>query len=196
MKLIVGLGNPGLFYSGSRHNIGFQVVKRLAKTEKIVLKKEKGILALTAKFKLRDEFILLALPLTFMNLSGDAVKSLIKKYKIDLKDLLIVCDDLDLAFGRFKMRKAGSSAGHKGVSSIINSLGKDEFNRLRIGIGRPKGRIDPAEFVLKHFDRKESQALPAVIEEAQNSCRCWVVEGIDKCMNIFNRSDNAKGVKA
>ncbi|MCX5700490.1 MAG: aminoacyl-tRNA hydrolase [Candidatus Omnitrophica bacterium] len=196
MKLIVGLGNPGLFYSGSRHNIGFQVVKRLAKTEKIALKKEKGILALTAKFKLRDEFILLALPLTFMNLSGDAVKSLIRKYKIDLKDLLIVCDDLDLAFGRFKMRKAGSSAGHKGVSSIINSLGKDEFNRLRIGIGRPKGRIAPAEFVLKHFDRKELQVLPAVIEEAQNSCRCWVVEGIDKCMNIFNRSDNAKGVKA
>ena len=195
MKLIMGLGNPGLIYAGSRHNIGFRVVKHLAKIEKVIFKKEKGTLALSGKTKFDNENIVLALPLTFMNLSGEAVSHLVKKYKIDLKDLLIVCDDLDLAFGRFKMRKAGSSAGHKGVSSIINSLGKDEFNRLRIGIGRPKGRIDPAEFVLKHFDRKESQALPAVIEEAQNSCRCWVVEGIDKCMNIFNRSDNAKGVK-
>lgn len=195
MKLIVGLGNPGLFYSNSRHNIGFQVVKHLAKTEKIALKKEKGILALSGKFRINSENIVLALPLTFMNLSGDAVKGLIKKYKVELKDLLIVCDDLDLEFGRFKMRKAGSSAGHRGMDSIINSLGKPDFNRLRIGIGRPNDKIDPAEFVLKHFDRKEKQALAGIIEKAKESCLCWVVEGIDKSMNIFNRSDNAKGVK-
>lgn len=189
MKLIVGLGNPGLLYAGSRHNVGFQVVKRLAKTERIVLKKEKGISALSGKGKINGENITLSLPLTFMNLSGEAVRALIKKYKVELKDLLIVCDDLDLDFGRLKIRETGSSAGHRGMKSIIDSLGKNEFSRLRIGIGRPKARIDPAEFVLGHFNRRERLELSKIIGKAQEVIQCWVIDGIEKCMNIFNRND-------
>lgn len=208
MKLIVGLGNPGRIYIDSRHNIGFSVVRSLSRLYKIPLKKEKGILSLSGRGKIEGQLILLALPLTFMNLSGLAARELVKKYKIDLSDLLVVCDDLDLSFGRLKIRRDGSSAGHRGIKSIIDSLGSKEFCRLRIGIGRPShqlihknikdtnwcgGRpqnaIDSADYVLAPFNKKERERVEEIIDNACDALRVWVGRGITEAMNIFNRSN-------
>jgi len=192
MKLIVGLGNPGILYSGSRHNIGFQVIKYLAKSEKIVLKKEKGIPALSAKAKIDGLDVVLAMPLTFMNLSGQAASALLKKYRAGLDELLVVCDDLDLEFGRLKIRSSGSSAGQRGVKSIIDSFDNFEFSRLRIGIGRPQGNLDAATYVLSHFNKKEKSQLQEIIHRAAECCRAWASEGVEKSMNIFNGKVNIK----
>ena len=139
MKLIVGLGNPGRQYADSRHNIGFLVLRALAADA--VFKREPNVFSLTAKIRINREAHLLALPLTFMNLSGSAVEALCDKFDISLSDLLIVCDDLDLEFGSMRLKAKGSSAGHRGIQSIIESLGSNDFARLRIGIGRPRGLI-------------------------------------------------------
>ena len=187
MKLIVGLGNPGLIYSGSRHNIGFEVIKNLAGVYKIALRKEKGIKALSGKGKIGYSHIVLALPLTFMNLSGEAVKPVLKRYRITITDFLVVCDDLDLEFGRIKICPKGSSAGHRGIKSVEDLLGSTEFNRLRIGIGRPRENSSASDFVLSHFNRTEKKNIPAIIDRSVECCRSWVEEGIDKTMNIFNR---------
>jgi len=205
MKLIVGLGNPGRLYIDSRHNIGFAVVKLLAKIYKISLKKEKGSLALSGKVKISGQNVILAMPLTFMNLSGIAIASLLKKYKIDLPrsslksqvdskegrglgNLLVVCDDLDLEFGRLKLRPSGSSGGQRGLKSIIDSVGSQRFARLRIGIGRPSASEDTgaSEYVLSAFNRKEKDRVRQIIEKAGECCQAWVREGVTETMNIFN----------
>jgi PTH1 family peptidyl-tRNA hydrolase len=194
VKLIVGLGNPGIFYSGTRHNIGFQVIKYLAKDRKFALKKEKGVKVLSAKGKLDGIDAVLAMPLTFMNLSGEALAPLLKKYNVGSGDLLVVCDDLDLEFGQIKIRAAGSSAGHRGIQSIVDSLGTNEFNRIRVGIGRPKG-ADASDYVLSHFKRDERIQLPEIISRAKECCISWAVDGVEKSMSIFNRSINSKELK-
>jgi len=188
MKLIVGLGNPGILYASSRHNIGFQVVKYLARIEKVALKKEKGMSALSAKAKIEGTDALLALPLTYMNLSGEAVRLLLKKYRVGLADLLVICDDLDLEFGRIKIRSSGSSAGHRGVKSIIDLLGSDAFSRLRIGIGRPQDNTAATDYVLSRFHKREKSELSALIKKAAEAARAWVGKGVEKSMNIFNRN--------
>ncbi len=195
MKLIVGLGNPGILYASSRHNIGSQVIKYLAKTEGIVLKKERNIRALSAKAKIGDFDLVLAIPLTFMNLSAEAVIPLLKKYKVGLDDLLIVCDDLDLDFGRQKIRSRGSCAGHKGINSIIVSLGSNEFSRLRIGIGRPRNK-DISKFVLSRFSKAEKTRVPEIIQTAADCCKSWVSQGVEKTMNIFNPAFNIKACRS
>jgi len=191
MKLIVGLGNPGRVYANSRHNIGFGVVKALAKGQKTVLKKDRFTPALTAKLRVAEERIILAEPLTFMNLSGSAVGPLLKKYKIDLVDLLVVCDDLDLEFGRIKIRPDGSSGGHNGLVSIIETLGTKDFARLRVGIGRPKANMDSADYVLTPFSRQESPELKEIIERAADCCLTWIEQGLTRSMNLFNHRSNA-----
>jgi PTH1 family peptidyl-tRNA hydrolase len=186
MKLIVGLGNPGNLYVHSRHNVGFLVVRTLARAHKILLKKEKGILSLSGKGRIEGQNIVLAMPLTFMNLSGVAVAGLLKRYKINPSNLLVVCDDLDLSLGRLKIKSSGSSGGHRGLKSIIESLKMDGFARLRIGIGRPL-RTDISAYVLSHFSKKEKVELSEIIERASGCCRVWAAKGIDKSMNIFNQ---------
>ncbi len=197
MKLIVGLGNPGRIYSESRHNIGFSVIKALSKIYKILLKKD-NTFSLSGKGKIEGTNLILALPLTFMNLSGIAVSALIKKYKIDLPrpcthgrgldNLLVVCDDLDLDFGVIKIRPSGSSAGHRGLGSIIETLGSQGFSRLRIGIGRPlRGNTDASSFVLSSFAKKEKGKIKELIENACDCCRVWAKKGIIESMNTFNR---------
>lgn len=193
MKLIVGLGNPGRLYIDSRHNIGFSVVKLLAKIYKISLKKEEGNLSLSGKVKISGQNVILAMPLTFMNLSGIAVAGLLKKYKIESGNLLVVCDDLDLEFGRLKLRPSGSSGGHRGLKAIIDSVGSQRFARLRIGIGRPPASedIEASEYVLSAFNRKEKAAVRQIIEKAGECCQAWVREGVTETMNIFNKRRNA-----
>ncbi len=187
MKLIVGLGNPGDIYKDSRHNIGFSVVRHLAKTQGIALKKERNVFC--GRGNIADVEVLLALPLTFMNLSGTAVNLLRKRHKIDLNKLLVVSDDLDLEFGRLKIRAGGASGGHKGLQSVIDNLGSREFVRLRIGIGRPDDDkyTDASEYVLAPFSGKEKEACRDIIEKAAFCCEIWVKEGVHKCMNIFNK---------
>jgi len=187
-KLIVGLGNPGLIYAGSRHNIGFAVLKSLAGSLKINFKRDSLASASVAKDKLLQQDLVLALPQTYMNLSGIAVKALLKKFKVDSKDLLVVCDDLDLELGKIKIRPQGSSGGQRGLESIIERLGTQDFCRLRIGIGRPKssGSQDAAKYVLSGFLRQEKAALKQIEEDAVRCCLSWVKKGIVQTMNIFN----------
>ena len=186
MKLIVGLGNPGNIYIYSRHNIGFLVIKALSKSYKLTLKPDKQTLSKNAKFRVGNQEILLAMPLTFMNLSGSVVSALLKKYKVGLDNLLVICDDLDLGLGRLKVRRAGSSGGHRGLKSIIDSIDSQEFARLRIGIGRPFSNSNAAGYVLSHFTRKEKEQVKQVIERAVQCCQSWLTQGIEKTMNIFN----------
>jgi peptidyl-tRNA hydrolase, PTH1 family len=187
MKLIVGLGNPGFIYRMSRHNIGFEVVKSLASSLKIYFKRDRLVSALVARDDKTGEGLLLALPQTFMNLSGVSVKALLNKFKITPQDLLIVCDDLDLDLGRMKIRPGGSSAGQRGVKSIIEHLDTENFSRLRIGIGRPKNQADAAKYVLAGFLRKEKEAVQEIKEEAVSCCLSWVEKGINETMNIYNK---------
>lgn len=210
MKLIVGLGNPGKIYIDSRHNIAFSVVKLLAKIYRVAFKKDKDAPCLSAKTKIDDQNVILALPLTFMNLSGIAVSALLKKYKIDLENLLVVCDDLDLELGRMKIKSCGSSGGHRGLQSIIDSLARQNFARLRVGIGRPPHQLmyknaargnwcvgrphhknsDIIEYVLSAFTKKEKKIISEVIKNAGDCCRVWVTEGLSKSMSMFNRRNN------
>lgn len=186
MKLIVGLGNPGEAYADSRHNIGFKVVRALVACAKAVLKRDRGTFSLSCREKIGAEEVILALPLTFMNLSGVAVKDLARKYKIKIDDLLVVCDCMDLEFGRLKLRPGGSAAGQRGLQSIIESLGTQDFARLRVGIGRPSGSRDAADYVLTAFNRKERSGLREVLEEAASCCESWVTKGITETMNKYN----------
>jgi len=187
--MVVGLGNPGVIYKDSRHNIGFAVVKAIAKVYKTTLKRDKDTFSLSAKIKIGQQGAILALPLTFMNLSGIAVSALLKKYKIDLKSLLVVCDDLDLEFARLKIRNRGSSGGHRGLQSIIDNLASQGFSRLRIGIGRPRKTIDSAEYVLSAFKKKEKEESKEILERAVDCAGVWVTEGVERAMNIFNQKE-------
>jgi PTH1 family peptidyl-tRNA hydrolase len=189
MKLIVGLGNPGLLYKNSRHNVGFSVVKDLAKSLRISLKKERNIRSLSGRGRIGQEEVVLATPLTYMNLSGEAVSGLIRKYEAGLSELLVVCDDLDLEFGRLRLKISGSCAGHRGMRSIIEILGSDQFCRLRVGIGRPHSLCsNAAEFVLRRFNKKERIDLKEIIGRAVECCRAWAADGAVEAMNKFNKN--------
>lgn len=187
MKLIIGLGNPGINYIDSRHNIGFAIARSLAKTYKIDFQKDSGTFSLSGRGKIEDEEVIIAIPFTFMNFSGSAVKVLFHKYKIELNDLLVICDDVDLEFGRSRICASGSSGGHRGLKSIIDSLESQEFCRLRVGVGRPDTGIDTADYVLERFTKEEKEQLKDIIKEASDCCGVWATKGITESMNIFNK---------
>ena len=190
MKLIVGLGNPGSAYAGSRHNVGFMVVKKLARLHKIALKRDSQSYSLSGRGTIEGKRVVLALPLTFMNLSGQSIACLVERYRVGKDGLLVICDDLDLETGRIKIRPEGSSAGHRGLDSAINALGTNEFLRLRIGIGRPSRNIDAADFVLSPFDKEEKKQIKDSLERAVDCCRMWLAKGIAASMNNFNKRSN------
>lgn len=194
MKLIVGLGNPGYIYADSRHNLGFSAVKALARRYRVSLKKDRFAQALSGRCKIEGEVVMLAMPLSFMNLAGPVVKALLKRYAVSPDELLVVLDDLDLEFGRIRLRRSGSSGGHRGLASVIESLGNFKFARLRIGIGRPQEELKTSDYVLSPFLRKEKQQLKETMEIACECCRAWVIFGIAEAMNKFNRVPLARGV--
>lgn len=187
MTLIVGLGNPGRIYAASRHNIGFTVAQELARKHRASFKKDARTRSLNSKVKIGPHETIIAMPQTYMNLSGQAAALLVKKFKVDVKDLLVVCDDLDLELGRLKIKPAGSSGGHRGLVSIIEALGSQGFARLRVGIGRPSQDIEAPDYVLSRFDRAEMPAVKKAVKEACACCEMWLTQGIDQAMNIFNR---------
>ena len=157
--LIVGLGNPGPDYRQNRHNVGFMVVDALAKALDIQLQRVE-LRALVGKGLLDGERVILAKPQTYMNSSGQSVAPLARFYKIPLEQSLVVHDDLDLPFGSLRLRPLGGTGGQKGMESIVDKLGTRDFPRLRMGIGRPPGRMDPADYVLQNFDASQQDFLP------------------------------------
>lgn len=183
--LIVGLGNPGPDYRHNRHNVGFMVVDALAHAANIPIQRVEQR-ALLGKGLLNDERVILAKPQTYMNNSGQSVAPLARFYKIPLEHILIVHDDLDLPFGSLRLRPLGGTGGQKGMESIVNKLGTRDFPRLRVGIGRPPGRMDPADYVLHDFDPSQLDLLPEVLGRVVDAIRVFVIEGIEPAMNIYN----------
>lgn len=173
MKVLVGLGNPGPQYTDNRHNIGYKVVDALAEKEKIKFKKKFRINASLAIKNIGGEEVLLVKPRTFMNNCGFCVAKIIAGYKLGPQDILIIYDDADLPLGEVRYRKKGSSAGHRGVASIISELGTDEIGRIKIGINKPEEE-ELADYVLSDFLASEQENLAAVIAKAVLACRDWI----------------------
>ncbi|OQY87023.1 MAG: aminoacyl-tRNA hydrolase [Chloroflexi bacterium UTCFX4] len=184
MKLIVGLGNPGVKYARNRHNVGFMTLDQLARIERQNFERQR-FNAQLLQVKLADERVLLVKPQTFMNSSGAAVSKLAAFYRLARPDVMIVYDDLDLPLGKIRLRARGSSGGHHGMESIINALGGDDIPRLRIGIGRPDPKQDLGH-VLGNFSEDEQPILNEVLMRATQTLRVWVSQGIVAAMNQFN----------
>jgi len=183
--LIVGLGNPGREYERSRHNAGFLVVDELARRHKARVS-DRAAKSLTGRIRLDDAEHILAKPQTMMNLSGQAVKALRAKYGAPLERMIVVHDELDLPFGRLRIRKGGSSAGNHGLDSVIASLGTKDFARLRFGIGKPPG--EGIDYVLSPFTESELAQLPDVVRRAANAVEIMIAQGLDRAMTDFNRA--------
>jgi PTH1 family peptidyl-tRNA hydrolase len=187
MKLIVGLGNPGRAYEKTRHNLGFMAVQRLAVGLGAEFKKCRYASALTADVRGNDEKIVLALPQTFMNNSGDAVRDIMKFENAAPEDLLVVCDDLRLDVGQLKLRPEGSDAGHNGLKSITAHLGTEIYARLKLGIGAPKSPDEQTDFVLGKFGATETKKLEDVLESACDCCRLWLTGDTARAMTLYNK---------
>ncbi len=183
MYLIAGLGNPGLRYRKTRHNLGFMVLDRIAQKERVKFKKKGQCQSCEVFFD--SKRVVLAKPTTYMNRSGIAIESVIKKYNLKIPRIIILCDDLNLPLGKIRIRKKGSHGGHKGLASIIDYIGTSDFPRLRMGIGNDP-EIDSIKFVLSPFKRSELQAVESMIEAATLAVREFVVKGIDSAMNLYN----------
>lgn len=186
MKLIVGLGNPGRAYEKTRHNVGFRVVERVAEAEGWTWSGKHGK-TLLAEGQVNGEKVALAKPQSYMNESGKPVADLVHWYKVDLSDLLIICDDLDLPFARMRLRPRGSSGGHHGLESVIAALGSTEFPRLKLGIGRPAvNPMQTAGYVLQPPRGKEKETLEEAERLAAEAVRCFLREGVQAAMGRFN----------
>lgn len=187
MYIIVGLGNPGKDYVNTRHNIGFEVIDKLANKENISVleKKHKAIIG---KGIVAGQKCILAKPQTFMNLSGESVRQLIDYYKVDEEtELIVISDDISLEPGQLRIRKKGSAGGHNGLKNIIAHLGHDTFVRVKMGVGeKPKG-YDLADYVLGHFSKEETKIMDDAAERAVEAIRTIISEDADTAMNEFNR---------
>jgi len=193
MKLIVGLGNPGRIYANNRHNIGFACLNYFARQQGIRWDR-KQCRARTGTGEVEGSKVVLAKPQTYMNLSGQAVSRLVNKFNIKLGDLIVIHDDLDLPLGKVRTRLGGSSAGHKGVESIITDLGSQDFVRLRVGISRPEPTEDASQisesdivrYVLSDFTPDEKQTIKPFIDKVSEAIFCLLTEGLMAAMNKYN----------
>lgn len=186
MHIVIGLGNPGREYAGTRHNIGFMVLAELAQRSGAAAPR-KRFRAEIAEGNVDLEKFVLAAPQTYMNLSGHAVREIVNWYRVPREQVLIVLDDMDLPFGQLRMRVRGSAGGHNGLASVIEQLGSDAVPRLRIGIGR--GRSAGRSHVLSRFSPEEERALPEIIERAADGVLMWTRNGVIAAMNELNRRD-------
>ena len=169
MKLVVGLGNPGAKYKGTRHNVGFMTMDEVAYQEKF------------------GEKVIFMKPLTFMNLSGEAIRPLMNYFKIGIEDLLVVYDDMDLPVGKIRLRQKGSAGGHNGIKSIISCLGTSEFNRIKVGVGRPKDGRTVVGHVLNRFEKEEEEDIIFAVQKSVDAIRSWIeTSDFVKTMNQFN----------
>jgi len=183
--LLIGLGNPGREYKDNRHNFGFMLIDRL-----IVRLNARGMKlqskAIVTDAVYNEHKLILAKPQTYMNLSGQSAQGLIHFYKLELSNVLIAHDDLDLPFGTIRLRPGGGPGGQKGVASTIEHIGTQEIPRLRLGIGRPPGRMDAAAYVLQDFSRDEMKEISSVLDRAADAALTFVTDGLDKAMNKYN----------
>jgi len=185
--LLVGLGNPGREYKDNRHNVGFMAIDRLVvRLNARGMKLQSKAIVVTATHEERK--LILAKPQTFMNLSGQSVQGLAHFYKVPLTNLMVLSDDLDIPFGTIRIRASGGAGGQRGMASTIERLGTRDFPRLRIGIGRPPGRMDPAAYVLQDFPKDEAKLLSDVLDHAADAALEFVVKGLNASMNKFNGS--------
>lgn len=185
MKIIVGLGNPDRRYRHTRHNVGWEVIDRLARQWGVVVDNEEGW-ARVGQARRGRHRVLLAKPQTYVNRSGTAVADLVREHRAKADDLLVIVDDLDLPLGRLRLRGDGSHGGHNGLRSIIDALGRNNFPRLRVGIGRPPAGVDPADFVLTPFAPAEQDAMDATLDRAADAVEAFVTEGLSVAMTRFN----------
>ena len=193
MKLIVGLGNPWRIYARNRHNIGFMCVSHFAKTQRIRFDKKQGQ-ARIGTGEVAGSELIVARPQTHMNLSGQSVIRLVKKFNVSLNDLIVIHDDLDLPLGKIRISQSSSAGGHKGIDSIITHLGSQDFSRIRVGIGRPavfEGSAETREaeivaYVLSDFTTDEKEAINQVIPEVSQAILCLLTEGLTAAMNKYN----------
>jgi PTH1 family peptidyl-tRNA hydrolase len=188
MKIVVGLGNPGPKYERTRHNVGFRVIDELS-PRLAAGKPRLRFDAAVAEGSLGSEKILLAAPRTYMNESGRSVRQLVDFFGLPLVDLLVVCDDFNLELARLRMRAGGSAGGQKGLADIIRKLATEEFQRLRIGIGRPPEQMDAADFVLSKFKRGEQKPMDEAILRAAEGVELWIRSGIGPAMNRINATN-------
>lgn len=183
--LIIGLGNPGREYKDTRHNIGFMLIDRLAVRLNAQGMKLQSKAILTSAIH-QQRRILLAKPQTYMNLSGQAVQGLMHFYKLPIENLIVAHDDLDLPLGTLRIRPGGGPGGQRGMASTIEQLGTQDFPRLRLGIGRPPGRMDSKDYVLQQFSRQDLELLPVVLDRAVDAVLEFVMQGLQAAMNKFN----------
>lgn len=185
--LLIGLGNPGREYRDTRHNLGFMVIDRLiVRLNAQGMKVQSKAIITNAAYKGRK--LILAKPQTYMNLSGQSAQGLLNFYKIPVENMLIAHDDLDIPFGTIRIRPKGGPGGQGGMASTIEQLGTKDFPRLRLGIGRPPGRMDPAAYVLQNFSREEMKILSEIVDRAADAVLTFVVDGLNKAMNKYNGS--------
>lgn len=189
MKIVVGLGNPGLKYEFNRHNIGFRIVDSLARNIEIEFKKVKSYYSLISRGMINNHKVMLVKPQTFMNLSGRAVSKVVSYYKIPLQGLLIVYDDLNLELGQVRIRKKGSAGGHKGIESIMQYLNSEEIPRLRIGIGNPSVNFNfnCMSYVLSNYNNNEKEKIEEVIQLSTEAIKTVIEDGFEKAMRKYNR---------
>jgi peptidyl-tRNA hydrolase, PTH1 family len=187
VKLVVGLGNPGKKYERTRHNLGFMIVDQIARRNQVTIKK-KLCDALVGEWSNDGERVLLVKPQTHMNRSGESVKVLLGHFHSPPEDLIVIHDDLDLAFGRIRIRPTGGAGGHRGVLSMIEILAGAQFYRVRVGIGRPPDGRDPVDFVLENFTLQEIEQLDEVVSRASEAVLSLLREGGQRAMEQFNRA--------
>jgi PTH1 family peptidyl-tRNA hydrolase len=190
MKLVVGLGNPGKQYVGTRHNIGFAVLLELARKFIAPLNRKK-FEAEYAELQLQQEKVLLIAPQTYMNLSGQSVQKFCGFYQLQPADVLVICDDLNLPLGKLRIRATGSAGGQKGLQNIIQQLGTQDIARLRIGIDPPPSGRDAKDWVLGGFGKSEQQLVDTAVQQAALAVETWVVQGLPAAMNRFNAEPDA-----
>jgi len=188
MKLIVGLGNPGSEYRDTRHNIGFLVIDELARRWHTAVSRQQFD-ALVVKTAFDGAAVMLAKPLTFMNLSGHAVSALAGYYQVEPADVLALTDDVALPLGRLRARREGGAGGHNGLKSLIEQLGTQAFPRLRIGVGRGDNRRDLADHVLGRFEADERDTVSAAVLRAADATEVFLRDGIERVMNVFNAAE-------
>lgn len=185
MKIIVGLGNPTREYEGTRHNVGFSVIYAISDKYniKVDTKKHK---ALIGKGIIEGEKVILAMPQTYMNLSGESVRELLDYYKCDNEDVIVIYDDISLDVGKLRIRAKGSAGGHNGIKSIISHLGTQEFPRIKVGVGEKPARMDLADYVLGRFSKEEQPLIRESVDKASDAVALMLREDISAAMNKFN----------
>ncbi len=185
MKIIVGLGNPTREYAGTRHNVGFSVIYNISDAYNIPVETKKHK-ALIGKGVIEGEKVVLAMPQTYMNLSGESVRELMDFYKCDLSDLIVIYDDISLDVGKLRIRAKGSAGGHNGIKNIIAHLGTQEFTRIKIGVGEKPAKMDLADYVLGHFSKEEQTVIRESADRAREAVCEIITHGAASAMNKYN----------